>query len=388
MSTPTTWRILMVDDDASTCDLVREYLEGESLADPQDYMRVEVLTDFSAALEALEARRFDVLILDVRLQTRGEVPEQEAGVAALDAIRKRRFVPVVFYPGLPHFVRHLQSPLVQVVEKTRELPDLLEAVRSIFATHLPMVSRALLHHLEAVQRDYMWGFVAQNWEQLGDTPDRTALAYLLARRLAISLSGPGIHQLVRDLGGADEIGANKGHVHPMQYYIMPPVESAPLSGDIYKGQIGEQNGYWVLLTPSCDLVTGREKADLVLFGRCVLLSDQTEYQNWNNALPQPSISIEKALKALLSNNRKDSQAERFHFLPGALSLPGLLVDFQQIAIVSQSMMKGLTRIASLDSPFAEAALNRFIRYFSRLGTPDLDLDLTLSRLGDGASLRT
>ena len=36
---------------------------------------------------------------------------------------------------------------------------------------------------------YMWDFVQANWDAFQDAPDRTALAYLLARRLAISLSG-------------------------------------------------------------------------------------------------------------------------------------------------------------------------------------------------------
>jgi CheY-like chemotaxis protein len=385
MSNPTTWRLLIVDDDATLCDQVREYLEGESLADPEDHMQVEALTDFSAALEALEARRFDVLILDVRLQAGGETPEQEAGVVALEAIRKRRFVPVVFYTGLPHLVRDLETPLIRVVEKTRDLPDLLEALQSIFATHLPMVSRALLHHLETVQRDYMWNFVAQNWDQFGDTPDRTALAHLLARRLAISLSGPGIHQLAHDLGDSVSDGAVEGKVHPMQYYLMPPVEPAPLSGDVYKGQVGDQNGYWVLLTPSCDLVAGREKADWVLFARCVLLTEQVEYKGWSENLSQSSNKVKKDLEALLGNNRGVSQRERFHFLPGALSLPDLLVDFQQVEALPRSSMSNLQRLASLDSPFAEALLSRFIRYFGRLGTPDLDLDAEVARLRSGVN---
>ena len=43
-------------------------------------------------------------------------------------------------------------------------------------------------------------------------------------------------------------------------------------------------------------------------------------------------------------------------------------------------MGGLERLASLDSPFAEALLARFSRYFGRLGTPDLDVAVLLQRL--------
>jgi len=169
-------------------------------------------------------------------------------------------------------------------------------------------------------------------------------------------------------------------MHPMQYYVIPPVELAPLAGDVYEGQIGDLHSYWVLLTPSCDLVTGREKADLVLLARCLPLTEQVEYQQWRDGLPAPSRAINGKLQDLLRNNRRDSQSERFFFLPSALSLPDLVVDFQQLVTLQREHMDGLERLASLDSPFAEALLARFTRYFGRLGTPDLDVAVLLQRL--------
>jgi len=242
MADAITWQLLFVDDDAETCRQVREFLDGETIVAPNERLRVKTLTDFASALNELEARRFDLLILDVRLGPYDEVREEEAGITTLEAIRQRRFVPVVFYTGLPRLVQALETPLIRVVEKTEGLPRLLETVRSIFATRLPAVNRALIRHLETVQRDYMWDFVATHWERFGDTPDRTALAYLLARRLAMSLSGPGIRQLAQDLGDPTGAAAVEGRVHPMQYYVMPPIEPAPLAGDLYQGQIGDQTG--------------------------------------------------------------------------------------------------------------------------------------------------
>ena len=384
MADATTWQLLFVDDDAEVCRQVKEFLDGETIAAPDDRLRVETLTDFAAALNELEVRRFDLLILDVRLGPRDEVLEKEAGITTLEAIRQRRFVPVVFYTALPRLVEGLETPLIRVVEKTEGLPRLLEMVRSIFATRLPAVNRALIRHLETVQRDYMWDFVAVHWERFGDTSDRTALAYLLARRLAMSLSGPGIRQLAQDLGDPTGTAAVEGRVHPMQYYVMPPVELAPLAGDLYQGQIGDQIGHWVLLTPSCDLVAGRERAKWVLLARCAPLTEQTEYQKWQAGLPQPSKTADRRLCALLRDNRQNGQPERFYFLPGTLALPDLVVDFQQLVTLPREQIDSLERLASLDSPFAEALLARFARYFGRLGTPDLDLEVIVAKLRSAA----
>jgi hypothetical protein len=87
-----------------------------------------------------------------------------------------------------------------------------------------------------------------------------------------------------------------------------------------------------------------------------------------------------SITLVTDNNRQDGQAERFYFLPGALSLPDLMVDFQQLVTLQRACMGGLERLASLDSPFAEALLARFARYFGRLGTPDLDIAVLLKRL--------
>ena len=163
MADETTWQLLFVDDEEDACRQVKEYLEGETISESGEFPFVETLTDFDKALEALETRRFDLVILDLRLGPHDETREEEAGTRTLQAIQQRRFVPVIFYTALPHLVRDLETPVIRVIEKGPSPEPLLEAVRNIFATRLPAVNRALVRHLETVQRDYMWEFVAKHW---------------------------------------------------------------------------------------------------------------------------------------------------------------------------------------------------------------------------------
>lgn len=373
------WQILFVDDDIEVCNQVKEFLESESVLDSNAYPQVEILDDFDDALKTLEMHRFDLVILDVRIGSHDLEREEEAGSTTLEAIRQRRFVPIIFYTGLPHLVRDQETPLVRVVEKTEGLSRLLDVVKGIFISQLPTVNRALIRHLEAVQRDYMWDFVAAHWDKFGNMPDRAALAYLLARRLALSLSGPGIQQLAQDLGDRGKAEAVEGLAHPMQLYVMPSIEASPLSGDLYQGQIGDKPGYWILLTPSCDMVMGRVKAEKVLVASCLRLEDQPEYQKWIQGKSKPT---KNKLMNLLKNKRGDGyQPERYFFLPGAFIFPDLIVDFQQLHCLSYEELSNMERLASLDNPFAEALVSRFARYFGRLGTPDLDIDAVMQNLG-------
>jgi CheY-like chemotaxis protein len=378
MNETTMRQLLFVDDDRLVCEDVEAFLNDRTVSDSGDRLQVQTLTDFDQALKELEKRRYDLIVLDIKLDLDGASRDDE-GITVLKKIQERRFLPVIFYTGVANVDQNLESPLVRVVRKSEGTQRLLEVVKEVFLTGLPTVNLALIHHMEVVQRDYMWNFVAEHWEEINGKGSETDLAYLLARRFALSLSETGIQQLSKSLGGESNGQVAEGKVHPMRYYVMPPVEPSPLAGDIYRGEVAGKAGYWVLLTPSCDMVAGREKAEQVLLASGELLVDQAEYKKWQAKLPNPSKSSVREFSALLSDNRR-RQPERYYCLPGALSLPDLIVDFQKMVMIPRQELAHLERISSLDSPFAEALLARLARYFGRLGTPDLDIGAVMNKL--------
>lgn len=370
------WLVLVIDDDPDAARQAQEIVVRASSSNGGAVFEVRIETTFEDGLRELERSRIDLVILDVRL---GDDPaaDDEAGLRTLRAIQERRFVPVVFYTAVPHIVRHLASPpLIDVVEKGAGQSSLTEAVQRAFESSLPLVNRALVRHLEEIQRAYMWNFVAKHWKEIGDFSDRGALAYLLARRFAGSLTGAGVERLETELGGPGN-EAPAGTVPPMRMYLMPPLEEI-LVGDVALGTAGGRTGHWVVLSPSCDLIQG--KADHVLLAAAEPIDDEREVLGWRGELPTPGKQADKDLTAVLSNNRAKGQAERYHFLPGALSLPDLLADFQRLQTLERASFDQLQRIASLDSPYAEAVVTRFLRYYSRLGTPDVDVAPTIERL--------
>src|SRR5712691_1549591 len=80
------WQLLFVDDDEQRCGQVKEYLEGETLPVPDMSPQVTTYTDFNDALNELETRLFDLVILDVRLGPLEGVREEEAGITTLETI--------------------------------------------------------------------------------------------------------------------------------------------------------------------------------------------------------------------------------------------------------------------------------------------------------------
>ena len=368
------WSVMLVDDEEDLRNSLVELIEGQNLTDRGDKALVTPVADFDEALSILESRRFDLAILDVRL----DEDDDEAGAKLQQEIANARFVPVIFYTGWPMHVAHLKNPpFIDVVPKGDQPEALLSSIRTVLNSQLPAVNRTLIGHFDKIQREYMWEFVASNWERITEEGDGVSIAYLLARRLASSLSDQPISQLAEDLTGQFDMSIQDNRIHPMQYYVMPPMNKPPsLAGDIYRGTLGEQDGYWVMLTPSCDLVQG--KAEWTLLALCLPLREQPEFQRW---LEDLSKTPPGSLKGLLGNNRK-RQPDRFFYLPGALSIPDLVVDLQNVVSIPRCDFdsSGVDRLATLDSPFAEALASRFTRLFGRIGTPDLDISWVTTRL--------
>ena len=109
-------------------------------------------------------------------------------------------------------------------------------------------------------------------------------------------------------------------VHPVEYYIKPPVGSDPQLGDIRTLERNDTTVLVVVLWPSCDLVEreGKCKVERALCALAKPLSDYPELTEWQST---KSKKKQNALKSLLGNNRKGTQSDRYHFLPHAWDIP-------------------------------------------------------------------
>ena len=119
--------MLVVDDNEDVARQVAEFLAGEEIDLEGTRPSVDIEPDFDVALDRLESTRYDILILDIRLGL-GEGADDEAGLRVHEAVKARRFLPVVFYTALRAAAAGGASPVVLVVEKTRGLDELLRAV--------------------------------------------------------------------------------------------------------------------------------------------------------------------------------------------------------------------------------------------------------------------
>lgn len=134
-------------------ELVADYLQGEEI---EGWGRPVVTScrSFDHALAELETRRFDLIVLGVRLGGHDKqdlAPDAEAGVRTLEQIKGPSLSAGGLLDRLPSAVRHVEGPLVQVREKTESLEVLAGSVAHLFGTGLPTLNRALRRLVEDEQ---------------------------------------------------------------------------------------------------------------------------------------------------------------------------------------------------------------------------------------------
>ncbi len=363
------WNILVVDD--LEAESTKEFIEGKKVfRDNESYtghfLQVVTCKSFDDAINHLKLYRIHLVILDLKDDSTDKEGDKYAGEKIFDTIKELLFVPIIFYTGYSYKVSKSSGPFVKVVERG-ESERLREEIVNIFETKLP----EFLNYVREEERGYLWDFVQEHKENLGDLGKDPDIPILLARRLSSVLELKMIRKFLNDIRNTPFESSVQSTYFPMEMYLYPPQHGGLLGGDILK----EDDNYYVILTPSCDL--DQNKAEFILLAKAQKVEETEEYKKCKDDISsgkEISNAKMKGLQKLIGNNRKapGHSPERYYFLPQTFFIPNLVVDYQNLYSRSSNDDLIGKRIASLDTPFAEECLNRFSQYFGRIGTPDLD----------------
>jgi DNA-binding response OmpR family regulator len=318
---------------------------------------------FREGLEKIIKNDYDLVILD--LYNDKDVKDEEAGIKVLNDIRKNAFVPVIFYTGHPHKVADLSSEIVGVVSKGEGIEKLILEIDRIIKSKLALIKTQVYKHLKESLRKYFWETVDSNKKAFPQGKNDFSLGYLLLRRFSDSLSKENIKSLLGD----DKIKIDKAH--PMEFYIYPTNEK-----EFQEGEILLKDGiYYAILTPSCDFILDGKrprKVGMVLLAKAKLLTETEEYKKY--------ISNKDKYKQNLFELVESRKSDRYFFLPKTPFIENLVLDFQIKTMVDYEELKSFTRVAKLDNPFAQSMIASFVRYYNRIGFPDIDAEYVISNI--------
>jgi CheY-like chemotaxis protein len=331
-------------------------------------LSTENTTKFEEGISLIERFDFDLIVLDL-YNDKGSVDES-AGRKVLGAIQKTAFIPVIFYTGHAHKIQDLVSEVVGVVNKGEGFDNLKAEIQRIVDSKIALLKGQVYSHLRESLRQYFWETVHAEKNVFEPIKNDISLGYLLLRRFANSLSKENIKELLGD----DKIKTDKAH--PMEFYIFPSNTGEYEAGEL----ISKSSGLYAILTPTCDfsLRTKKDgstdrKVGKVLLAKIDPLKTYPQYVAFKQAENKENMN---KLISLITNN----QSDRFFFLPFTPFIENSIIDFQNKTMIDYAELKTFVRVAKLDDPYAQSMISSFIRYYNRIGFPDIDSDYIMANL--------
>nr|WP_315006403.1 response regulator [uncultured Capnocytophaga sp.] len=370
-------KLLYIEDDEQNRNDLIALLQDDTLCD--DFkVNIEAVDTFDNAIDKINSKPYHIIILDIYKGNPINGGEQ-LGLQILEQIQSKCFIPVIFYSGNTQNVQNLKSQIVGVVTKGDDgFNGLKLEIERLIKFNLPFIKESIYDCLEEELKNYFWEIIHKQRDKFRPEINDFSLGYLMLRKFSSSLSRDKISKILGD----DSL--NKEKVHPMQFYIYPTN-----SGEYECGEILEKDKeVFVILTPSCDFIL-REKSrkvngvDLkeksrkvgdVLLAKTTLLSETKEYEKYQ------SKKDGKEEKGNLIKLIESHKTDRYFFLPQTPFIENRIIDFQSKEMVKYDDLTNYTRVAKLDSPYAESMISSFIRYYNRIGYPDIDSELILKTL--------
>jgi CheY-like chemotaxis protein len=358
-------RILFVDDEKIGEELA-ELFNGTKIGD----YTLEAFSEnsFESGLEKIKKEVFDLVVLDLCKGKASDDAKKE-GLSILKDIQERTFIPIIFHTAVSHKIEDLKSHVVGVTDKKDGVQNLKNEIERLINSNIVSLKDKVHFLIEKEFKKYFWDTIHKERDKFNILEEEKSLAYLILRRLSASLSKDNVRDLVGD--------ERKNHnVLPMEFYIYPIDNIKEFeAGDLinYNGKI------YILLTPDCDYVErfknstsqGR-KAERVLLAEVKNINTHPiyiKYQSNKNA------ENKKNLEVFMGNS-----SERYFYLPKTPFIENSIIDFQEKIMVNYGDIDKSFRFTKLDTPYAQSMITNFIRYYNRIGFPDIDKEYVISQI--------
>ena len=360
-------KLLYIEDDKQNRDDLIALLQNDTLCNFK--VNIEAVDTFDNAIEKINSKLYHIIILDIYKGNPINGGEQ-LGLQILEQIQSKSFIPVIFYSGNTQNVQNLKSQIVGVVTKGDDgFNGLKLEIERLIKFNLPFIKENIHACLEEELKNYFWKIIHNQRDKFRPEINDFSLGYLMLRKFSSSLSRDKISEILGD----DSL--NKEKVHPMQFYIYPAI-----SGEYECGEILQKDQeVFVILTPSCDFISGKNrprKVGDVLLAKTKLLSETKEYEKYQSKKDGKDEKEKENLIRLIESRKGD----RYFFLPQTPFIENRIIDFQSKEMVKYDDLANYTRVAKLDSPYAESMVSSFIRHYNRIGYPDIDSELILKAL--------
>jgi len=368
-------KILIVEDEAETVEPVQRKIEQDDNVDCE-------IVGFGDAKEHIRTERPDIVILDLLAGGASGEPEV-AGQETYNYIWDERFCPIIIYSAQPDAEAEKRDshPFVISIQKGTGSPDkVIKAINS-FKIHIEAIKSAE----ESISKSFSASlkYVAPHaFEIYSSEPEKCKEIILKSGRRRLAALMDDIETMGECLAGWEQ-------------YISPPISDDIKMGDILRlseGQPDEPSAFYIVLTPSCDLVAsgGRSpRVNQVLVANCIDINDA--FGRLQMVLKKSEYGDSGKVNELKKQIRTTVLTQGYHknFIPLPSfkgKIPAMVANIKNLELIPLTDVgiseKKYLRIASLDSPFKELISWAYLNTACRPGLPERHFDSWVDEIVD------
>lgn len=354
-----TMKVLVVEDDTNIVDTYRSEIKVFNRDTDNKYnYEIEHANNYIEAIEKLKDfnNSFSGAIIDLNLDK--SIDDDCSGIEIVDFIKQNLRFPVFIISGTTHHLSDEQkqeNELFKVISREDNF-DFTEEFRKIYDTGIVDIlnQKGLI---EKYINEIFWEHLSNSLEPwMGnetnkESKKRSLLRYTIAH----------LQEYLETNEEGEELSYN-----PAEFFITGPIKKYLFTGDVF---IRNELTY-IVITPACDL--SNNKAENVLCLKVLCVNEVPKIINQETQKIKP-----KELSKFLVNNAGD----RYHFMPSLVyknkNYAEGIIDFQSYTAFSYEELSGalknkeIERYATISQPFLKDLIERYSRYYSRQGAPNM-----------------
>lgn len=350
------YSLLVVEDDASDREQWKIQIERHNAlteASGGPTISLDTASSEEEAISKIDFGKFDAAVIDLKLDGNGSNPHDDGGNRVLLKILESEIAIAAIFTGQPQDaqVPEYAQRQVRVITKGGGDGEGHQGAIQWLLENQALV-RCVRQVTQRFQREMAGAFHRSIWPRWslwmeGEDPDN---AQFLLTAVARHLASHVYDQFLLD---GDEA------VHPEEWYLVPPRPDRVNTGDLIR--INETKLIEIVITPRCDLATGKSSATHLV--SCDDLST-----TWD--------TFGESKKREFIKNGKSNE----HFIPKMNlsrdeAIGPLIVRFDRIRTIDKNPEDPIlahigTRIATIAAPFLPAVVQRFGNHYSRIGSPN------------------
>lgn len=369
--------ILLVDDQEIQKTLVQDSIE-EIKEDEQIEITLDYVKNYSDALEHLLKNNYEAAIIDLKLD---DNPEKHLGNELVKIIVDKLRMPLIVCTGFPEKFDHdlvdEKNGFFLLCRKGSSIDEIILQILKWYKSGFTKIFgkngvwETQLHSI-------FWELISKNIEEWSSHQGGLSDEKIIDSERALLRYSLNIMQSYLELN-VDK--SDYDLLHPAEFYIMPPLYSKPMFGDIVKSR--ETKKLYTVLTPACEMANEKYSKILLAEIKDLLLVEEFKLDYEKQAkiiFDEENKQVEQKKKAIAKLGKwfrnGHNSSNGLHFLPKFGVLEGGFIDFQSIhTITGLELEDEYERVATITVQFAKDIASRFSSYYARQGQPSLAEDI-------------